>query len=90
MITAYTVQTATICSEANSPWDSRYGTPVCNYIHLGRIFQTHNVSDTASVLNLSPPEQDLNAYQCARSSGVLAFWDRPEENIYNPDDGEAA
>jgi hypothetical protein len=33
-------------------------------------------------------EPSLGCYEAARDSGVLGFWDDPEEDVYTMDDGE--
>ena len=35
-----------------------------------------------------PSEADLIPYECARSSGVLDFWDEEGEDIYTFEDGQ--
>jgi len=81
--------TETIDSQITSSWASGYrrlGDPV----RLGGICQAENISETKSVSAVVPPEGDLNPYECLRSSRGLAFWDRPEEDVYSFEDGQPA
>jgi hypothetical protein len=49
-----------------------------------------DTSETQSVSAVTPIESDLNPYECMRSGGGLAFWDKPEEDLYGFDDGQPA
>jgi len=89
MITIDTEQTVMSDDRSMSTWERCYSTSQV-YMRLGDTIQEDNVSDTRSVLAIVPLEEELNPYECARSSGILAFWDSEEEDIYSFDDGEPA
>ena len=88
MIVTWNEQTAT-ADQFASQWESCYTTSDVP-IRLGMAVQQDSISDTRSVLSFMTPEEDPNPYECARSSGVLAFWDSEKEDVYSLDDGEPA
>jgi len=45
-------------------------------------------SDEDATLGSSESEPELTPYECARSSGVLNFWDDEAEDIYTFEDGQ--
>jgi hypothetical protein len=89
MITIDPEQTAISADQFTPTWETCYTTSQV-YIRLGAMIQADSVSDTRSVLALTRVEEDLNPYECVRSSSILAFWDSEEEDIYSFDDGEPA
>ena len=77
--------TEMVDSQVPSSWTSGYYTPGTPLHFVGICL---NRSETKSVSAIVPPENDLDPYECLRSSGGLAFWDRTEEDIYSFSDGE--
>ena len=54
----------------------------------GNVYVPDSRASTESVLAFKPSEPNLIPYECCRSSGVLSFWDEPEEDIYTFEDGQ--
>ncbi len=79
--------TGTVDSQIASGWNTGYLTPGTLF-HYGRICGVEDVSETKSVASVRPLEPELNPYRCMRSSGGLAFWDQPQEDVYSFDDGQ--
>ncbi len=79
--------TETVDNQSTSAWNSGYWTPGA-LLRYGSICGVEDVSETKSVSAIRPLESELNPYECLRLSGRLAFWDRPEEDIYSFDDGQ--
>jgi len=78
-------RTATLDEQSCLPWESSYVASE-RRICVGSI-QTENGSATQSVLAVVPQGKEINPYECARSSHVLAFWDHHDEDVYTFDDG---
>jgi len=89
MITIGAEQTVMSDDQSTSTWERCYSTSQV-YLRLSNTIQEDNVSDTRSVLALVTPEEELNPYECTRSSGILVFWESEEEDIYSFDDGTPA
>lgn len=79
--------TGTVDSQMAFMWQSGYLTPGAP-IHYGAVCGVEDASETKSVSAVRPMEPELNPYECLRLSGGLAFWDRPEEDLYSFDDGQ--
>jgi len=47
-----------------------------------------NDSSTSSVKALETPQVELNPFECCRESGILDFWNDPNEDVYTSDDGQ--
>lgn len=58
-------------------------------IRMGEFFANVTNTDTECIRAFEPPEPDVVPYECCRASGVLSFWDDPEEDIYTFEDGQA-
>jgi hypothetical protein len=56
--------------------------------HLGETFRVIDATDTESVIAAMATEPDLIPYECCRSSGILSFWDEPDEDLYTFEDGQ--
>ena len=56
---------------------------------VGEFFTRSSQTDTECIRALQYPERGLVPYECSRASGVLSFWDDPEEDIYTFEDGQA-
>lgn len=55
---------------------------------LGETFRVADATFTDSVMAAMVTEPELIPYECCRSSGILSFWDDPEEDIYTLEDGQ--
>ena len=55
---------------------------------LGETFRVSDATATESVMAAMATEPDLIPYECCRSSGVLSFWDNPDEDLYTFEDGQ--
>lgn len=55
---------------------------------IGVMFRLADGTDTESVMAAIAGEPDLIPYECCRASGVLSFWDNPEEDPYTFEDGQ--
>jgi len=89
MTIIHTGYAATADSQSFASWDSGYSTPGAPF-RFGNIRQMRNTSETQSVSAVIPIEPDLTPYECMRLGGGLAFWDKPEEDLYSFDDGQPA
>ncbi len=89
MIVIDAEQAAMADDQFSPSWERCYSASQV-YIRLGAIVQEDSSSDTKSVLALLTAEEDVNPYESVRSSGILAFWDSDEEDIYSLDDGGPA
>ena len=57
--------------------------------HRGEVYERKDSTTTASVSSAMEPEKEFASYELICSSGVLAVWDNPDEDIYSFEDGEA-
>ena len=57
-------------------------------IYVGNLYILSNNSATFAATNISLPAIEPTPFDYCRSSGVLSFWDDPEEDIYDFQDGE--
>lgn len=57
---------------------------------LGAVrYKSESYPDTASIIFSTKLEDEVSSYDLIYGSGALAFWDRPEEDLYSFEDGEA-
>ena len=56
-------------------------------VDVNRGFIQVSDSRTNSVQSLEIPQRELDPFVCCRDSGVLDFWNDPNEDIYNSEDG---
>ena len=76
-----------ITNNIASSWNVGYLAPG-DLLCVGSIRWENNISETKSVSTLMVLEPDLSPYEYMRLSGILAFWNEPEEDIYTFDDGQ--
>jgi hypothetical protein len=79
-------RTATLDEQFCLPWENLYFASELR-ICVGSI-QAERRSDTRSVLAIMTQDEEMNPYECVRSSHTLAFWDHRDEDIYSFNDGE--
>jgi hypothetical protein len=68
--------------------DSFPYTTIEHSLHSCNMWMPIGISSTQSISTFKLSEPDINPYDCCRSSGVLSFWDDPQEDIYSFDDGQ--
>ena len=56
---------------------------------VGKRYESRHYTKTASACAAEVLEIDFSAYELICTSGTLSFWDKPEEDIYSFEDGEA-
>ncbi|MCK4816417.1 hypothetical protein KA005_11675 [bacterium] len=67
---------------------NNYYSEISDVKHIGEAFRMIETTATESAQVATKIEFDLVPYEFCRFSGVLSFWDNPEEDIYSFEDGQ--